>query len=117
MRMEGLVKVKWTWPHGDVIHRCLVATDSSRWLQRTEEANGQLMNRSVDRHVAEGGWLTLDASERHQLVVTVWPLVDLGWTEIVGPPLHLGPFPIVGPASGQGTSRTGDTWLRRLWGD
>jgi WD40 repeat protein len=88
------VTVRWTWPHAARISSCLVATDAGRFLTAPEEAREGVAELTPHEHQRGRGGLRLPAPpEGGRLFVTVWPAIDLGWTPLVGPPLHLGPVP------------------------
>lgn len=89
----GRQVVRWTWPHFKVISGCQVAISGETFFRNLADAAGQTMRWDAEAHRRVGGGLAAPPLPgKTRLFVTVWPVIDLGWTELVGPPLHLGPF-------------------------
>jgi hypothetical protein len=83
----------WAWSGHGLVSHCMVAVDKHRHLENPTEAEQySLLKCLLTDHTREGGGkrlaLPVGASK---VFVTVWAVVDLGWTTIYGPPLHLGP--------------------------
>ncbi|MDY3554876.1 hypothetical protein R5W24_004006 [Gemmata sp. JC717] len=104
----GLVKACWAWGGHGLIAHCVVAVDARRFLTDPAEADPySRLNCLAENHQREGGGVTLvpPAGAAHAYV-TVWPVVELGWKTVYGPPLNIGPVPV-----GSGTaSPTGTRW-------
>lgn len=89
----GRLVVRWTWQNFKLISCCKVAVSGECFFKTEEEAGGQTMRWDVEAHRRVGGGMVAPPLPgKSRLFVTVWPLIDLGWTELAGPPLHLGPF-------------------------
>jgi serine/threonine protein kinase len=89
----GLVQVRWTWPYFGAISHCRVAVSAERCFETIAQAKGQTMHWDADDHRRVGGGMEVPAfAESRRMFVTVWPALDLGWTELIGPPLHIGPI-------------------------
>ncbi|MBA4186790.1 MAG: hypothetical protein C0467_02105 [Planctomycetaceae bacterium] len=83
----------WAWAGHGLVSHCLVAVDKNRHLEKPSEAEQySLLPCQLRDYTAEGGGKRvappLGAS---QVFITVWAVVELGWTTIYGPPLHIGP--------------------------
>lgn len=64
-----------------------------RFFDDMTECAGQTMLWDAEAHRRAGGGVPVwTAPGKTRVHVTLWPVIDLGWTELVGPPLHLGPF-------------------------
>ncbi|HEY1190553.1 MAG TPA: hypothetical protein VGE74_23165 [Gemmata sp.] len=102
----GLVKACWSWGGHGLIAHCVVAVDGRRFLSDPAEADPySRLNCLAENHQREGGGVTLvpPAGATHAYV-TIWPVVDLGWKAVYGPPLNIGPVPVgAGSASATGT--------------
>ena len=87
------ITARWTWGQTRLVRTCLVAADSSRFLDRPEEAKHgtQRLDPDTYRRTKGGTSLSIPQGTR-KLYVTVWPVVDLGWDRRTGPPLKLGPY-------------------------
>ena len=88
-----MVVASWKWAgHGFVSH-CLVAVDKARHLDHPDEADEfALLVCRIEDHAREGGGKRIVPPPGVvELYLTIWAAVDLGWTTIHGPPLHLGP--------------------------
>jgi hypothetical protein len=83
----------WAWAGYGLVSHCLVAVDRSRHLNSPTEADqyGLLRCQLSDHTRAGGGKVLLPPVGAGKVYVTVWAVVDLGWTTVYGPPLHLGP--------------------------
>jgi hypothetical protein len=91
-RSTGAIVVRWSWGLQRLVRACIVATDPKRFFARPEDAKGQTENLDPKNHLlVNGGALVLAPQGCRQLFVTVWPVVDLGWTRRIGPPLCVGP--------------------------
>jgi hypothetical protein len=87
------VTATWSWSGYGLISHCLVAVDKNRHLANpTEVDQYNLLRCRIEDHTREGGGKrVIPPPGSSQLYVTVWPVVELGWTTVYGPPLHLGP--------------------------
>jgi hypothetical protein len=85
----GLVKACWSWGGH-------VAVDGRRFLNRPDEADPySRLTCRAENHQREGGGVTLvPPAGAAQAYVTIWPVVELGWTTVFGPPLTVGPVPV-----------------------
>jgi len=88
-----LLMVRWDWAEQGLVSSCKLAFDPARHLTTPDQA-GPYATSEVrpEDFKRNGGGAYLPWPGK--LYVTVWPMVQLGWTELVGPPLHVGP---VGP--------------------
>jgi hypothetical protein len=92
----GLVKACWSWGGHGLISYCVVAVDGRRFLNRPDEADPySRLTCRAENHQREGGGVTLvPPAGAAQAYVTIWPVVELGWTTVFGPPLTVGPVPV-----------------------
>ena len=83
----------WAWAGYGLISHCLVAVDKNRHMTSPTEAEQfNLLRCRIEDHTREGGGKRIIAPPgSKQLFVTIWAVVELGWTTVYGPPLHLGP--------------------------
>ncbi|MBY0456859.1 MAG: hypothetical protein K2V38_05950, partial [Gemmataceae bacterium] len=107
-RRGGLVKACWSWGGQGLIAYCVVAVDGRRFLTDPADADPYSRLKCLpDTHQREGGGVTLvPPADATSAYVTIWPVVELGWKAIAGPPLNIGPVP-VGAGS---ASATGSRW-------
>jgi hypothetical protein len=89
------VSVHFAWRPAQKIKHCLIAVDRSRFLEAPCESDGPLRITQEDYRNAGGGFLLVAPKGAAQLFVTIWPIIDLQWLEMAGPPLHLGPIPLI----------------------
>ncbi len=103
-KRNRVVKACWAWGGHGLISHCVLAIDGRRFLDKPGEAEPySRANCQPDTHQREGGGFTLvPPGGAEQAYVTIWPVVELGWTTIQGPPLKIGPVPL-GAASATGT--------------
>ncbi len=105
-RRGGLVKACWAWSGHGLIAHCIVAVDGRRFLRDPSEADPySRLTCLAENHQREGGGVTVvpPGGESHAYV-TIWPVVELGWETIYGPPLTIGPVPVgTGSASTSGS--------------
>jgi hypothetical protein len=91
--LTGLVPVRWTWPYFGPISHCRVAVSAERCFETIAEAKGQTMHWDADAHRQAGGGMEVQPiAGSRRMFVTVWPAIDLAWTELIGPALHIGPI-------------------------
>ncbi|HEV3166674.1 MAG TPA: hypothetical protein VGZ22_21795 [Isosphaeraceae bacterium] len=109
----SVIKVRWTWEHARLISFCHVAVEYSGFANTPAEAGrGTLKVMQVDYQRGSGAALPIEQGRR-KLFVTVWPVADLGWIELTGPPLHLGPM-MLNPERITATPRNGVPWYHRV---
>jgi predicted Ser/Thr protein kinase len=83
----------WAWAGYGLVSHCLVAVDPVRHLTNPAEAEQYaLLKCQLREHAGEGGGKRVAPPVgADKVFVTVWAVVELGWTTVYGPPLHLGP--------------------------
>jgi hypothetical protein len=89
------VSIHFAWKPSQKIKHCLIAVDRERFLAAPCESAGPLHITMEDYRHAGGGFLLLAPKGSTQLFITIWPVIDLQWMEMAGPPLHLGPIPLI----------------------
>lgn len=92
----GLVKACWAWGGHGLITYCVVVVDGRKFLERPEDADPySRLTCKAENHQREGGGITVvPPVGASQAYVTIWPVVELGWTSVQGPPLTVGPVPV-----------------------
>jgi hypothetical protein len=87
------ITASWAWSGHGLVSHCLVGVDKARHLTSPGEVDQySLLRCRVEDHIREGGGKRLiPPPGAQQMYVTVWAVVELGWTTVYGPPLHLGP--------------------------
>lgn len=92
----GLVKACWAWGGHGLITYCVVGVDGRKFLSNPDEADPySRLTCRAENHQREGGGITLvPPPGAAQAYVTIWPVVELGWTVVHGPPLTVGPVPV-----------------------
>jgi hypothetical protein len=93
-----LVKACWAWGGHGLISHCIVVVDGRRFLNNPSEADPySRLTCKAENHQREGGGITLvPPAGAAQAYVTIWPVVELGWTTVFGAPLTIGPVPVDG---------------------
>ncbi|HEV3439067.1 MAG TPA: hypothetical protein VG122_16995 [Gemmata sp.] len=88
-----LVTASWAWAGYGLVSHCLVAVDKTRHLASPSEVDQYgLLRCRIEDHTREGGGKrVVPPPGAQQMFVTIWAAVELGWTTVYGPPLHLGP--------------------------
>ncbi len=93
----GLVKACWAWSGHGLISYCVVVADGRKFLAKPTDATDELSRLKClpENHQREGGGMTIVPPQGAALAyVTIWPVVELGWTALYGPPLAVGPVPL-----------------------
>jgi hypothetical protein len=90
------VAASWVWPGHGLVSYCLVGVDSKRHLTVPADADPyNLLPCRYEDYTRAGGQRVVAAPPlADRVFVTVWAVVDLGWTTVHGPPLHLGPVAV-----------------------
>ena len=88
-----IITVLWAWAGHGWVSQCLVAVDKNRHLENPSEAEQySLLTCQLTDHTREGGGKRVAPPiGASKVFITIWAVVELGWTTIQGPPLHLGP--------------------------
>jgi hypothetical protein len=83
----------WAWAGYGLVSHCLVAVDKNKHLTSPSEADQYgLLKCQLREHTGEGGGKRVAPPRgANKVFITVWTVVELGWTTVYGPPLHLGP--------------------------
>jgi hypothetical protein len=116
---------RWFWGQQRLVRTCLVAADQDRFFDQPRDAIGNVQELDPDSHRRlMGGAAVLLPLGCPRLHVTVWPVVDLGWSHRVGPALRIGPYleevsraadtSRLSPAAGSLLQRMDDWLVRKL---
>jgi len=94
-----LVKVAWAWSDSGIVTYCLIAHDRAKNFASPQEADPYATTecRVEDHRRAAGTTLVSPLSGGDRLYVTIWAIVDLGWTTLHSPPLYIGPINLHAP--------------------
>jgi hypothetical protein len=104
---EGVLEsVRWTWPYFDQITFCWVVADPARFYERHDEAPKRSPWNAESYRTAESSFPIVPFGLRQVAYVTVWPVLELGWVNVVGRPLTIGPVKL--RRTGPGGSGRGD---------
>src|SRR5262249_2737108 len=98
---DGL-RVTWNWhrwPSSQ--YQCWYAVTADRWLETPDAGDRQrgefcriLDMEFYDRHCRQsGGVAIVPPPGARGGFVTIWPVIALGWRDVIGDPLHVGPLP------------------------
>ncbi|HKM52540.1 MAG TPA: hypothetical protein VJY33_03960 [Isosphaeraceae bacterium] len=109
------VIARWVWAQPRLVSNCMVATDPLRFLERPEEARNGTQKLNPDIHRLGGGASFSVPQGYRKMYVTVWPVVELGWVQLIGPPLHVGPYIAKSRGLARGQPAGGDG--RRPWSE
>ena len=91
MPQPNSLLARWNWKHHNRISYCRVAVDESSFFDTPEEAGDMVMRLEADDHRRNGGGLVVSTFDMKNVYVTVWAIIDLGWLQVCGPALRLGP--------------------------
>ena len=93
---NNLVKACWSWGGHGLISYCAVGVDGRKFLANPDDADPySRMKCKPEDHQREGGGITVVPPPGSATAyVTIWPVVELGWTTVHGPPLTVGPVPV-----------------------
>jgi hypothetical protein len=86
------IRLSWTWRASQGISFCLIAVENSHFLCTPAEAAHPIRIDATEYRRNLGGLLIPLPPGDSQWYVTVWPIIHLGWIELAGQPLHLGPI-------------------------
>jgi len=85
-------KVRWTWNGMDLISWFEVATSASPLSEPSQAARDRIGRCRPADHARDGGGRTVALRSGTSQFVNIWPVLDLHWTKINGPPIHIGPI-------------------------
>jgi hypothetical protein len=111
---KATVVARWIWKQSRLVRTCLVASDPAKFLDRPEDARRGTQRLNPDMYRLEGGARLSVPEEWRRIYVTVWPVVDLGWARMTGPPLRIGPHKAIQDDPRSWFQRIG-SWPRGLW--
>jgi hypothetical protein len=91
------VRVNWIWADRGLLSCCHVAHDSKGHLRKSSDADPKALRecRPKGRNRA-GSFSFVPPTECPRVFVTIWPIVELGWATVTGPPMHIGPLALDG---------------------
>jgi hypothetical protein len=98
---DDCIKLQWSWPDFALISSCYVDVQHGR---HATLPSSHRMICSVDDHRRAVGGMRIFPTSGGETCVTIWPVVNLGWKELLGQPLFIGPI----GGSGNGDYSRGD---------
>ena len=82
------IKLQWSWPDFALISNCYVDVNEGR---HAKSPTPKRLICSVDDHRRAVGGMRVFPT-KGETCVTIWPVVNLGWKELLGQPLFIGPI-------------------------
>jgi hypothetical protein len=76
----------------DLISWFEVATSASPLSEPSQAARDRIGRCRPADHARDGGGRTVSLRSGTSQFVNIWPVLDLHWTKINGPPIHIGPI-------------------------
>jgi hypothetical protein len=89
-RGRGIL-VRWHWRSLDELSYCLLAMGEC-FFETPDEPRKVVRVEREDYRRGGSGFLVPAPRGGSEVFVTIWPILDLGWIELAGEPLHLGPI-------------------------
>jgi hypothetical protein len=87
-----MAKVRWTWNGMDLISWFEVATATGPLNDPAAAARDRISKCRPADHAREGGGRLVVLGSGLSVTVTIWPVLDLEWVTLHGPPIHIGPI-------------------------
>lgn len=87
-----MAKVRWTWNGPDLVSWFDVATAPGPLTDPSAAARDRISRCRPADHAREGGGKLVVLGSGSSVTVTIWPVLDLGWATLSGPPVHIGPI-------------------------
>lgn len=93
-KSEGTYRLRWTWPHPRFTDKCLIGVTKKpvRDIDRPDEINLEYQT-ILDRKAWEdggGSYLFTQTPELSECYVTVWAVIDIGFSVYYSEPLPMG---------------------------
>lgn len=85
-------KVRWTWTGMDLISWFEVATSPSPLSEPSQAARDRIGKCRPEDHARNGGGRDVALRKGESQYVNIWPVLDLRWAIVHGPPIHIGPI-------------------------
>jgi hypothetical protein len=98
------IRIRWSWSASRRVHVCLLAVEKTGFLEVPWQTRSLIRVEEADYRRGGGGFLIPAPQGGGDVYVTLWPILDLGWVQMTGSPLHLGPLRMPG---GSGRSPSG----------
>jgi hypothetical protein len=95
---DDCIKLQWSWPDFALISSCYVDVKDG---QHATVPTAQRLICSADDHRRAVGGMRIFPIRGGETCVTIWPVVNLGWKQLLGKPLFIGPI----DTSGNGKKR------------
>jgi hypothetical protein len=86
---DDCIKLQWSWPDFVLISSCYVDVKDG---QHATTPTSHRIICSVDDHRRAVGGMRIFPTSGGETCVTIWPVVNLGWKELLGQPLFIGPI-------------------------
>lgn len=85
-------KVRWTWTGMNLISWFEVATSASPLSDPSQAARDRIGKCRPEDHARNGGGRDVSLRTGASQYVNIWPVLDLRWAIVHGPPIHIGPI-------------------------
>ena len=109
------IVARWVWPQSQLVRLCLIASDPLRFFDKPEDAHNGTQLFTPDTQRLAGGATLSPPNGYRKVHVTIWPVVDLGWTRVTGPPLCVGPYLVSQGEPGRKPEKPGSrTWSAKF---
>jgi hypothetical protein len=86
-----MAKVRWTWNGAELVSWFEVATAPGPLTDPSAAARDRISRCRPADHAREGGGRLVVLGPGGSATITIWPVLDLGWSALTGPPIHIGP--------------------------
>ena len=86
---DECIKLQWSWPDFVLISNCYVDVNDG---EHARSPTSHKLICTVDDHRRSVGGMRIFPTSGGETCVTIWPVVNLGWKELVGQPLFIGPI-------------------------
>jgi hypothetical protein len=87
-----MAKVRWTWTGAELVSWFEVAAAPGPLLEPAAAARDRISRCRPADHAREGGGRLVVLGPGGSATISIWPVLDLGWTTLTGPPIHIGPI-------------------------
>ena len=85
-------KVRWTWTGMNLVSWFEVATSANPLSEPSQAERSRIGRCRPEDHARDGGGRIVAIRNGESQYVNIWPVLNLRWTTIHGPPIHIGPI-------------------------
>jgi hypothetical protein len=87
-----MAKVRWSWTGPDLVSWFDIAVAPGPLADVSAAKRERLSRCRPQDHAGDGGGRWVALGQDRTATVTIWPVLDLGWATLHGPPIHIGPI-------------------------